>query len=104
MNAVYLQEKHTHLQALASLITMMVDSCPNSPHEAPTQPLRTSQEPDAGSPHWNNIVRLFVKERILQDLACVPHSIDLSSAQAVSTINAVLKPLEDLTRIINSPA
>ena len=40
---------------------------------------------------------------IINDLARVTHSLDLSSPNVAATVNAVLKPLETLSRIVNQP-
>ena len=51
----------------------------------------------------NNIVKILLKRGIVTDLARVPHSLDLSSPSMSATINAALKPLETLCRIVNQP-
>ena len=51
----------------------------------------------------NNIVRILLKRGIVTDLARVPHSLDMSSPSMSATINAALKPLETLCRIVNQP-
>lgn len=49
------------------------------------------------------MVKLMVKKGLVSDLARIPHSLDLSNPAAVTTINALLKPLETLSRIVNQP-
>lgn len=51
----------------------------------------------------NNMMKILVKKGVLVDLARIPHSLDLSSPFLAPTINAVLKPLETLSRSVNSP-
>lgn len=51
----------------------------------------------------NNMVRMLLRKGLVSDLAKIPHSLDLSSPRMTSTINAVLKPLETLSRIVNQP-
>lgn len=51
----------------------------------------------------NYIVRIMLRKGIITDLAKIPHSLDLSSPNMAATINAALKPLETLSRIINQP-
>jgi E3 ubiquitin-protein ligase HUWE1 len=51
----------------------------------------------------NNIVRLMLRKGLIMDLARVPHCLDLSSPNMHVTVNAALKPLETLTRIVNHP-
>ena len=49
------------------------------------------------------MVMKMVKRGIVADLARIPHSLDLSNPATVATINALLKPLETLSRIVNLP-
>ena len=51
----------------------------------------------------NNMVKVLLKKGLISDLAKVPHSLDLSSPRMSSTVNAALKPLETLSRIVNQP-
>ena len=51
----------------------------------------------------NNMVKVMLKKGIITDLARVTHSMDLSSPNVSASINAVLKPLETLTRSVNQP-
>jgi E3 ubiquitin-protein ligase HUWE1 len=51
----------------------------------------------------NNMVKMMLKRGLITDLARVSHSLDLSSPNVATTINAVLKPLETLSRIVNQP-
>ena len=46
----------------------------------------------------------MLKKGIITDLARVTHNLDLSSPNVSATINAVLKPLETLTRSVNQPS
>ena len=52
----------------------------------------------------NNIVKLLLKKGLVSDLAKITHSLDLSSPHVAATANAALKPLEILTRIVNTPS
>ncbi|XP_076681578.1 HECT, UBA and WWE domain containing E3 ubiquitin protein ligase 1 isoform X3 [Andrena cerasifolii] len=91
-------EKHAQLQLLIGLISTMIDSCPPTPHNQ----LRGSVKVH----HYNNvnyIVRIMLRKGIITDLAKISHSLDLSSPNMAGTINAALKPLETLSRIINQP-
>lgn len=49
------------------------------------------------------MVKVMLKKGIINDLARVTHSLDLSSPNVAATVNAVLKPLETLSRIVNQP-
>lgn len=51
----------------------------------------------------NNMMKILVKKGMLVDLARIAHSLDLSSPFLASTVNAALKPLETLSRSVNSP-
>jgi len=52
----------------------------------------------------NTVVRLLIKKNVVTDLARISHSLDLSSPHLAATINASLKPLEVISRIVNQPA
>ena len=89
--------KHTKVQALAGLISTMIEHCPAS--------VATNQPPfKSGQVNMNNIVRCMVKKGLITDLARVTHALDLSSPSMANTINAALKPLETLSRIVNQPS
>jgi len=51
----------------------------------------------------NNMVRVLLKKGLVNDLARIPHCLDLSSPRMANTMNIVLKPLETLSRIVNQP-
>ncbi|CAK9823562.1 E3 ubiquitin-protein ligase HUWE1, partial [Anthophora retusa] len=91
-------EKHAQLQLLVGLISTMIDSCPPTPHNQ----LRTSLKMHQYN-NVNYIVRFMLRKGIITDLAKIPHSLDLSSPNMAGTINAALKPLETLSRILNQP-
>ncbi|XP_046484252.1 E3 ubiquitin-protein ligase HUWE1 isoform X1 [Neodiprion pinetum] len=91
-------EKHAQLQLLIGLISTMIDNCPPTAHTHLRASLKLSQYSNV-----NNIVRIMLKKGIVTDLAKIPHSLDLSSPNMAGTINAALKPLETLSRIINQP-
>lgn len=52
----------------------------------------------------NNMIRVMVRKGLVTDLARIPHSLDLSSPNMAGTINAALKPLELVSRIVNLPS
>ncbi|XP_048511685.1 E3 ubiquitin-protein ligase HUWE1 isoform X4 [Athalia rosae] len=91
-------EKHAQLQLLIGLISTMIDNCPPTAPYHVRATLKLHQYT-----HVNNIIRIMVKKGIVTDLAKIPHSLDLSSPNMAGTINAALKPLETLSRIINQP-
>merc|ERR1719412_1173178 len=88
--------KHTKVQALAGLISTMIEHCP-----APSSPNQTPFK--SGQVNMNNIVKCMVKKNLITDLARVTHALDLSSPSMAVTVNAALKPLETLSRIVNQP-
>ena len=45
----------------------------------------------------------MLKRGLVNDLARIPHSLDMSSPMMAYTVNAALKPLEALSRIVNLP-
>lgn len=49
-------------------------------------------------------MKLLFKRGLITDLARVPHSLDLGSPNLVTTLNALLKPLEKLSSIVTQPA
>lgn len=49
------------------------------------------------------MVRLLIRKGMAAELARIPQYIDLSGPEFTSTMNAVLKPLETLTRIMSQP-
>ena len=90
--------KHSQLQILIGLISTMIDSCPPTSHTQLRASLKVHQYNNV-----NYIVRIMLKRGVITDLAKIPHSLDLSSPNMAVTINAALKPLETLSRIINQP-
>lgn len=91
-------EKHSKIQALSSLITVIVES------NTILSPSQTALRVQGQPPVVNNFVtRLLVKKAVINDLARVIQSIDLSSPTVSPTVNSLLKTLEYLTKIINSP-
>ena len=94
-------EKHARIQSITALITTMIESCP-SPAGA------TLQQTNQGSMRnqntlMNGIVKNLLRKGLVTDLARVTHSLDLSSPNMANTVNAALKPLETLSRIVNIP-
>lgn len=52
----------------------------------------------------NNMIRVMVRKGLVTDLARIPHSLDLSSPNMATTVNAALKPLELVSRLVNLPS
>ena len=82
--------KHSRLQSIFTLVQHMIDTGPYSPQPTVSQP--------------NSIMKLLLKKGLVNDLARVPHSLDLASPNFVATINCVLKPLEKLSGVVNQPS
>ncbi|XP_077452789.1 E3 ubiquitin-protein ligase HUWE1 isoform X1 [Stigmatopora argus] len=91
-------EKHARLQAVMCIISTIMESCPSTSSFYSTAAAKTQHN------GMNNIIRLFLKKGLVSDLARVPHSLDLSSPNMANTVNAALKPLETLSRIVNQPS
>ena len=89
-------EKHAKLQALMAVISTVIDSCPVAGH-IPNQVYKGQQSV------MNNMVKILLKKGLVNDLARIPHSLDLASPNMARTVNAALKPLETLSRIVNQP-
>ena len=89
-------EKHNRIQVLMTVITSIIEACPG----ASTTSTRGQQQQHNS---MNNIVKVLLRRGVVADLARIPHSLDLSSPLVATTMNAALKPLEILSRIINSP-
>ncbi len=90
--------KHSKVQALTTLISTMIESCP-----AQNNGQMGSMAGYKNQYNMNNMVKLMLKRGIISDLARVSHSLDLCSPNVAATLNASLKPLEMLTRIVNQP-
>ncbi|GAB6020027.1 hypothetical protein CHUAL_014109 [Chamberlinius hualienensis] len=98
-------EKHNCIQSLTYLICTMIDSCPStSPAQGPSNSGGVSSAYKQQNLGMNNIIRVLIKKNVMQDLARVPHCLDLSSPNMAATVNAALKPLETLSRSVNQPA
>ncbi|XP_041093093.1 E3 ubiquitin-protein ligase HUWE1-like [Polyodon spathula] len=91
-------EKHGRLQAVMCIISTIMESCPSTSSFYSTAATKTQHN------GMNSIIRLFLKKGLVNDLARVPHSLDLSSPSMANTVNAALKPLETLSRIVNQPS
>lgn len=93
-------EKHSQIQMLTGLICTMIENCPPTQQ----QPYRNMKIHSSNNSNIvNNIVQMMLRKGIMSDLAKVPHYLDLSSPNMAVTVNAALKPLETLSRIVNQP-
>ncbi|XP_018898771.2 E3 ubiquitin-protein ligase HUWE1 isoform X2 [Bemisia tabaci] len=92
--------KHSQIQNLVDLITTMIENCPPVPLSS-SMTLSSSLKLNQYS--VNNMVRLLIRKGMAAELARIPQYIDLSGPEFTSTMNAVLKPLETLTRIMSQP-
>lgn len=97
LNLVESSEKHARIQAIAAVMNTMIESCP--PFVAPSS--HHQMQPIRGSAALSNMNRLMLRKGLVNDLARVTHSLDLSSPQMALTVNSVLKPLETLSRVVN---
>ena len=91
--------KHARIQALTSIVSTVMEACA-LPGALSCSVFKHSPHPPGG---MNNMVKLLIKRGLVTDLARIPHSLDLSSPNMANTMNAALKPLETLSRIVNQP-
>lgn len=107
------KNKHIRLCSLVSLVSLMKDTCPNVQMTTSTAPNTPGAKTASGTEKQpgtqttsraNNIVKWFVKKRLLADLARIPHSLDMRSPYFTLTVNSALKPLEELSRLVNAPS
>lgn len=89
-------EKHKRLQHITGIILNMIEQCP------PVQQVRIFKA-ETFNANVNNIARLMLRKGIFNDLARVPHCLDMSSPYFPLTINSALKPMECLSKIVNQP-
>lgn len=93
-------EKHLHIEGLASLIPAMID---NSGSAANTN---DNNQLFKNSNHTNvrhNIFYIMLEKGIITDLARAVQYLELGGPNTISTINHLLKPLEMLLRLTNEP-
>ncbi|CAF4058439.1 unnamed protein product, partial [Adineta steineri] len=88
-------DKHVRLQALANIINTMMESCPASNTSQPQQ-----EQHRLPQLITNNMIKIMYKRGLINDLARMIHSIELSSSKLADTVNAILKPIETLSRAI----
>ena len=89
-------QKHYHLRALLDLISTSIE------HVSAQMSRHAGLPPGANLPmqkELNTISALMVKRGLAQDLARLPHSLDLSSPYLATTLNGLLKPLETLSKV-----
>ncbi|XP_059241232.1 E3 ubiquitin-protein ligase HUWE1 [Mustela nigripes] len=75
-------EKHARLQAVMCIISTIMESCPSTSSFYSSATAKTQHN------GMNNIIRLFLKKGLVNDLARVPHSLDLSSAQLLMPVES----------------
>uniref|UniRef100_A0A5S6QY85 HECT-type E3 ubiquitin transferase n=1 Tax=Trichuris muris TaxID=70415 RepID=A0A5S6QY85_TRIMR len=87
--------KHKRIVAIVSLVTVMKNACPWYDGNSPNR--------DQNGNRANSVVRWIQKKRLLTDLANVPHYLNLSDPNTITTMNAVLKAMEDIARFVLCP-
>lgn len=75
-------------------------SCPATDLQPPQALTTAFKQQNLG---MNNMVKFMLKRGLVNDLARIPHCLDMSSPLMAFTVNAALKPLEALSRIVNLP-
>ena len=89
-------DKHIKIQAFASIINTMIETCP------PIQSAAQQQQPQQQQGNLvNNMMKIMHKKSLINDLARVPHHMDLSCLKCIETLNTLLKPLETMTKTLN---
>lgn len=68
------------LQAVMCIISTIMESCPSTSSFYSTAAAKTQHN------GMNNIIRLFLKKGLVNDLARVPHSLDLSRYSIVRNL------------------
>ncbi|ESO02925.1 hypothetical protein HELRODRAFT_81131 [Helobdella robusta] len=94
-------EKHCRIQAITGLIAAIIEACPSTGSGGRFDQVRSQLFRPMNT--MNNMVKIMVKKGLVNDLARVTHNLDLSSPNMAATVNAALKPLETLSRIVNQP-
>lgn len=94
------KKKYTDVSCILALISEMMAMCP------PTNWLSivnsTVIKMKNNNPaHLSNISKLFTRKGLINELARLPHNLDLSNPNFVYAMNAALKPLETLTKLAN---
>ncbi len=92
-------DKHIKIQAFASIINTMIETCPPIQNQAQQQNGIRNQPPNTNL--VNNMMKIMHKKGLINDLARVPLYMDLSCAKCIETLNTILKPLETMTKTLN---
>lgn len=102
LKEVETNEKHLHIEGLASLIPAMIDN--NGSGTSGTT--NDNNQLFKNSNHTNvrhNIFYIMLEKGIITDLARAVQFLELGGPNTISTINHLLKPLEMLLRLTNEP-
>lgn len=96
-------DKQVRIQAFASIINTMIETCPPTMQSATGQHQSGFRQPSTRptpSP-VNNMMKIMLKKGLVNELARVPLYMDLASSKCIDTINTILKPLETMTKTLN---
>ena len=91
-------EKHYKIQGMTAIISTVMESC-SLPGALTSSVFKHAPQTN----NMNNMVKLLIKKGLVNDLARITHSLDLSSPNMANTMNAALRPLETLSRLVNQP-
>ena len=94
-------DKHIKIQAFASIINTMIETCPPIQNQAQQQNGLRNQNQPLNTNLVNNMMKIMHKKGLINDLARVPLYMDLSCAKCIETLNTILKPLETMTKTLN---
>ena len=85
-------DKQIRIQAFASIINTMIETCPAIQVTANQQQQQQSggfRQPPAALNPVNNMMKIMHKKGLINDLARVPLYLDLSSSKCIDTINTM---------------
>lgn len=97
-------DKQNRIQAFASVINTMIETCPPIHNSASAQQQQSGFRQPPPQSLVNNMMKIMHKKGLINDLARVPLYMDLSSSKCIDTINTILKPLETMTKTLNISA
>ena len=103
INLAESNDKHIKIQAFASIINTMIETCPpiQNPAQLAQQNGGMRNQNQANANLVNNMMKIMHKKGLINDLARVPLYMDLSCTKCIETLNTILKPLETMTKTLN---
>ena len=93
------KKKYTDVSCILSLISDMMAMCPPVSWLSFVNNSFVKMKNNVS--YLSNISKLFTRKGLINELARLPHNLDLSNPNFVLAMNAALKPLETLTKLAN---